>query len=115
MAVNEGQCMIIVDQGKVVEFCAEAGEFLYDTSTEPSLLYGDLGENIKKTFAAVGRRFTFGGDTGKDQRVYFFNTCLLYTSSCKKNFKCVLQYGTGESAGARSLRGSHGIEEKSAV
>lgn len=74
VAVNEGQCMIIVDQGKVVEFCAEAGEFLYDTSTEPSLLYGDLGENIKKTFAAVGRRFTFGGDTGKDQRVYFFNT-----------------------------------------
>ncbi len=74
VAVNEGQCMIIVDQGKVVEFCAEAGEFLYDTSAEPSLLYGDLGENIKKTFAAVGRRFTFGGDTGKDQRVYFFNT-----------------------------------------
>lgn len=74
VAVNEGQCMIIVDQGKVVEFCAEAGEFLYDTSSEPSLLYGDLGENIKKTFGTLGRRFTFGGDTGKDQRVYFFNT-----------------------------------------
>lgn len=74
IAVNEGQCMIIVDQGKIVEFCAEAGEFLYDTSTEPSLLYGDLGENIKNTFATVGKRFTFGGDTGKDQRIYFFNT-----------------------------------------
>lgn len=74
IAVNEGQCMIIVDQGKVAEFCAEAGEFLYDTSTEPSLLCGDLGENIKKTFSQIGRRFTFGGDTGKDQRVYFFNT-----------------------------------------
>lgn len=74
VAVNEGQCMIIVDQGKVVEFCAEAGEFTYDTSTEPSLLYGNLGENIKKTFATVGKRFTFGGDTAKDQRVYFFNT-----------------------------------------
>ncbi len=74
VAVNEGQCMIIVDQGKVVEFCAEAGEFLYDTSTEPSLLFGDLGENIKNTFATIGKRFTFGGDTGKDQRVYFFNT-----------------------------------------
>ena len=74
IAVNEGQCMIIVDQGKVVEFCAEAGEFLYDTSSEPSLLYGDLGENIKKTFSSIGKRFTFGGDTGKDQRVYFFNT-----------------------------------------
>lgn len=74
IAVNEGQCMIIVDQGKVVEFCAEPGEFLYDTSTEPSLLYGDLGDNIVKTFANIGKRFTFGGDTGKDQRVYFFNT-----------------------------------------
>lgn len=74
VAVNKGQCMIIVDQGKVVEFCAEAGEFLYDTSSEPSLLSGDLGENIGKTFSTIGKRFTFGGDTGKDQRVYFFNT-----------------------------------------
>ena len=74
IAVNEGQCMIIVDQGKVVEFCAEAGEFKYDTSTEPSLFCGSLGENIKKTFATIGKRFTFGGETAKDQRVYFFNT-----------------------------------------
>lgn len=74
IAINEGQCMIIVDQGKVVEFSAEAGEFTYDSSTEPSLLYGSLGENIKKTFSAIGRRFTFAGDTAKDQRVYFFNT-----------------------------------------
>lgn len=74
IAVNEGQCMIIVDNGKIVEFCAEAGEFVYDTSTEPSLLYGKLGENISKSFATFGRRFTFGGDTGRDQRVYYFNT-----------------------------------------
>ncbi len=74
IAVNEGQCMIIVDQGKVAEFCAEPGAFTYDTSSEPSLLCGNLGENIKKTFQAIGRRFTFAGDTGKDQRVYFFNT-----------------------------------------
>lgn len=74
VAVNEGQCMIIVDQGKVVDICAEAGEFMYDTSSEPSLFYGDLGENIGKTFATIGKRITFGGDTGKDQRVYFFNT-----------------------------------------
>ncbi len=74
IAVNEGQCMIIVDQGKVVEVCAEAGEFRYDTSSEPSLLYGSLGENIKKTFSTLGKRITFAGDTAKDQRVYFFNT-----------------------------------------
>lgn len=74
VAVNEGQCMIIVDQGKVVEFCAEAGEFTYDTSTEPSLFCGNLGENVKKTFSNIGKRFTFAGDTAKDQRIYFFNT-----------------------------------------
>lgn len=74
IAVNEGQCMIIVDQGKVVEICAEAGEFLYDTSSEPSLLYGPLGENIARTFSEIGRRITFAGDTGREQRVYFFNT-----------------------------------------
>lgn len=74
VAVNEGQCMIIVDQGKVVEFCAEAGEFRYDTSSEPSLFCGNLGENIQKTFATIGKRITFAGDTAKDQRVYYFNT-----------------------------------------
>jgi putative virion core protein (lumpy skin disease virus) len=74
IAVNEGQCMIIVDQGKVTELCAEAGEFLYDTSTEPSIFYGGLGRGILDSFKAIGKRFTFGGDTAKDQRVYFFNT-----------------------------------------
>ncbi len=74
VAVNEGQCMIIVEQGGIVEFCAEAGEFVYDNSTEPSLFGGDLGESINNTFKMIGKRFTFGGDAGKDQRVYFFNT-----------------------------------------
>lgn len=73
VAVNEGQCMIIVDQGAVVEFCADAGEFVYDTSTEPSLFYGELGENVGKTFSVVGKRFTFGGNTARDQRIYYFN------------------------------------------
>ncbi len=74
ISVNEGQSMIIVESGKIVEFCAEPGEFVYDTSTEPSIFCGNLGESIKRSFAAVGKRFSFGGDTGKDQRVYYFNT-----------------------------------------
>ncbi len=72
--VNDGQCMIIVESGKVVEICAEPGEFVYDTGTEPSIFYGSLGENIKKTFSEIGKRFSFGGEPAKDQRIYFFNT-----------------------------------------
>ena len=74
IAVADGQCMIIVEQGKVVEVCAEPGEFTYDSSTEPSIFSGKLGDTIKETFKTVGKRFTYGGDTGKDQRVYYFNT-----------------------------------------
>ena len=74
IAVADGQCMIIVEQGKVVEVCAEPGQFTYDSSTEPSIFSGNLGESLKETFKTIGKRFTYGGDTGKDQRVYYFNT-----------------------------------------
>lgn len=74
IAVADGQCMIIVEQGKIVEVCAEPGEYTYDKSTEPSIFSGKLGDSIKASFATLGKRFTLGGDTGKDQRVYYFNT-----------------------------------------
>ncbi len=72
--VNEGQCALIVDGGKVAEVCAEPGEFVYDQSTEPSIFYGDLGDNIMKTFKEIGKRFSFGGQAAVDQRVYYINT-----------------------------------------
>ena len=74
IAVNEGQCMIIVEQGAVVEVCAEPGEFVFENSSEPSVFVGNLGDSIRRSFETLGRRFTFGGDTGRDQRIYFFNT-----------------------------------------
>ena len=74
IAIADGQAMIIVEQGKVVDICAEPGEYTYDMSTEPSIFAGDLGESIKQSFATIGKRFTFGGDTGKDQRLYYFHT-----------------------------------------
>ena len=74
IAVADGQCMIIVEQGKVVEVCAEPGEYIYDKSTEPSIFSGNLGKSITDTFKTIGKRFAYGGDTGKDQRVYYFNT-----------------------------------------
>lgn len=73
VVVNEGQCMIIVDQGQVVEICAVAGEFVYDTSSEPSVFSGDFLGSLKETVGVLGRRITFGGETGHDQRVYYIN------------------------------------------
>ncbi|EUB32210.1 SPFH domain-containing protein [Olsenella uli] len=72
--VSDGQCMMIVESGAVVEVCAEPGEFVYDASSEPSIFTGKLGESIAATFSQAGRRLTFGGSPAKDQRVYFFNT-----------------------------------------
>lgn len=74
IAVADGQCMIIVDQGKVTELCADPGEFIYDTSTEPSLFCGSFGKGVLDTFKNIGKRFTFGGEPPKDQRIYYFNT-----------------------------------------
>lgn len=74
IAVADGQCMMIVEQGKVVDICADPGEYTYDASTEPSIFAGSLGEGIRSTFQTIGKRFAYGGDTGKDQRVYYFNT-----------------------------------------
>ncbi len=73
IVVNEGQCMMIVEQGQIVEFTAEPGEFTWNSSTEPSIFYGGLGQGIKGSWETLKRRFTFGADTAKDQRVYYFN------------------------------------------
>ncbi|MBP0989521.1 MAG: SPFH domain-containing protein, partial [Oscillospiraceae bacterium] len=74
VAVADGQCMIIVEQGRIMEICAEPGEYKYDIGTEPSVFSGKLGKGILESFKTFGRRFAMGGDTGKDQRVYYFNT-----------------------------------------
>ncbi|MDR1914426.1 MAG: SPFH domain-containing protein [Clostridiales bacterium] len=74
ISVNDGQCMIIVEQGRIVDVCAEPGEYTYDQSSEPSIFTGKLSEGIKDTFRTMGKRFAFGGEAGKDQRIYFFNT-----------------------------------------
>lgn len=74
IVVAEGQCMMIVDAGKVVEVSAEPGEFTFDSSSSPSIFSGDLGDAIVDTFREIGRRIAYGGDTARDCRVYYFNT-----------------------------------------
>ncbi len=74
LTVNEGQCMLIVEQGSVVEVCAEPGEYVYDAKTEPSVLGGDLTEGLSGMLDWIGERFTFGGEAARDQRIYYVNT-----------------------------------------
>ena len=99
IAVADGQCMLIVEQGKIVEFCAESGEFTYDTSTEPSIFSGNLGDSVKKTFQVIGKRFAYGGDTGKDQRVYYINTKemgeILYGTATPVPFRVIVNEELG--------------------
>ncbi|MCL2671205.1 MAG: SPFH domain-containing protein [Clostridiales bacterium] len=74
VAVNDGQFMMIVEQGQIVDFCGEAGQYTFDSKTSPSLFTGGFSKGILNTFKDIGKRFTFGGDTGRDQRVYYVNT-----------------------------------------
>lgn len=89
IAVADGQCMMIVEQGKVVEVCADPGEYTYDASTEPSIFSGSLGDGIRKTFDTIGKRFAFGGDTGKDQRV----TTIAFFKNYRKTVICMKNTG----------------------
>lgn len=99
IAVADGQCMLIVEQGKIVEVCAEPGEFTYDNSTEPSIFSGHLGDSIKQTFQVIGKRFTYGGDTAKDQRVYYINTKemgeILYGTATPVPFRVIVNEELG--------------------
>jgi len=73
IAVADGQCMMIVEQGRIMDVCAEPGNYTWNQSSEPSIFTGDLGTGILNTFKTMGRRFAYGGGTGKDQRIYYFN------------------------------------------
>ena len=73
IVVNEGQCMIIVDDGRVVEICAEPGGYTFDTSASPSIFSGGLGQGIVNSFKEFVKEFKYGGQTSRDQRIYFFN------------------------------------------
>ncbi len=73
IVVPQGMAMMIIDNGEIKEFTADAGTFYYDTSSEPSIFTGNLGEAIIQTFKTIGKRFTYGGQTAKDQRVYYVN------------------------------------------
>ncbi|MGI6046150.1 MAG: SPFH domain-containing protein [Eggerthellaceae bacterium] len=74
ITVKDGQCMIIVEQGEIVEVCAEPGDFIFDASAEPTIFYGKLSEKTGESFSKMSKRFTLSGKPTKDQLIYFFNT-----------------------------------------
>ncbi len=74
IAVNAGQMMLVVENGKILDFTAEPGAYEYKTGTEPSCFCGDFDETIRVSFENMKHRFAFGGIAGNDQRVYFINT-----------------------------------------
>lgn len=67
--VKEGQFMLLVDGGKVIDYSGEAGYFKVDNSSMPSLFNGELGDTIKETF----NRVRFSGTTPYKQTTYFLN------------------------------------------
>ena len=105
LAVADGQCMLIVEQGKVVDVCAEPGEYTYDCSSAPSLFSGDLGSSIKDVFKQIGKQFTFGGQPANDQRVYYFNTKELVGN----------KYGTASPVPFRIIDRNIGLDLDSAI
>ena len=74
IAVADGQCLVIVNNGKVSEICAEPGEYTFNSGESPSVFSGNFGESIGAIFKDMIGRFTYGGQAGRDQRVYYFNT-----------------------------------------
>lgn len=73
IAVPERMAMMIIENGAIKEFTSEAGTYTYDTSSEPSIFTGGLGKGIIDSIKNIGNRITFGGQTAKDQRVYYVN------------------------------------------
>ncbi|MCL2266754.1 MAG: SPFH domain-containing protein [Treponema sp.] len=74
IVVNKGQAAAIIDNGRIMEFCAEEGQYTYDQGSESSIFYGGLGKGIVGIFKSIEERFKTGGIPAKDQRVYYFNT-----------------------------------------
>jgi len=75
IAVADGQCMIIVEQGRILDYCAEPGQYTFDIGGAPSLFTGGgLGANALASLKSVFERFKYGGSPGKDTRIYYFNT-----------------------------------------
>lgn len=83
--VQPNQCMIIVENGKIVEYCAVPGRYSYDASTQPTLIGGNQSwmDNLKAVGKEVLTQWQAGGQRFSTQRVYFINMCELLDAPIK--------------------------------
>ena len=116
VAVADGQCMMIVDQGKIVDFCAEPGEYVFEQGGEPSIFYGPFnGEKMKAVLKTTFDRLSFGGQAGRDQRVYFFNTKEILGNKYGTPSPSISQGGTPSGQRSRLTRSARVTGEQSAL
>ena len=73
IVVPQGMAMMIIDNGQVKEFSSEPGEYIFDSSAEPSVFTGGFLKGVKDTIKTIGNRITYGGQAARDQRVYYVN------------------------------------------
>jgi membrane protease subunit (stomatin/prohibitin family) len=71
--VADGQCMLIIENGRIADYCSEPGQYTYNNTLQPSLLGGGL-KDLGASFRQVGKRFTAGGAPTDQQKIYFINT-----------------------------------------
>ena len=70
--VQENQCMILVENGAIVDFCAEPGRYTFDASTAPSFMSGN-NKGLAALAQSFGQQFLAGGQRTNTQRVYYIN------------------------------------------
>lgn len=87
--VGPNQMMILMDSGRIVDYCAEEGCYEVFQSSAPSMFNGELGDAVKDTF----QRFKFGGQPSSTQQVFYIN--LQEIRGIKFGTRNALQYFDG--------------------
>jgi membrane protease subunit (stomatin/prohibitin family) len=67
--VEENTCMLTIDNGKITNIVTEPGQYVFDSSSAPSIFAGQILDSLKDAL----NRFTFGGAAATEQKVVYVN------------------------------------------